>query len=105
METSMLKTLAARHRSTVTKMARKYKATIATPRGKRRRFEARVEREGRKPLVARFPGLPLARQEKAVIDDRPIALLPSRKELIARLLAGRCEPRGKPIRLQLHQVR
>ncbi len=105
METSMLKTLAARHRSTVTKMARKYKATIATPRGKRRCFEARVEREGRKPLVARFGGIPLARQKKAVIDDRPIALLASRKELIARLRAGRCELCGKRIRVQVHQVR
>jgi len=33
MLTSMLKTLAAKHRSTVTKMARKYKATIDTRTG------------------------------------------------------------------------
>ena len=56
--TSLLKTLAARHRSTVAKMARKYGATIDTPHGPRRRFEARVERAGRKPLVARFGGFP-----------------------------------------------
>ncbi|MGW2062254.1 hypothetical protein [Streptomyces sp. NBC_01544] len=31
METSKLKTLASKHRSTVMKMARKYKATIDTP--------------------------------------------------------------------------
>ncbi|MCX4515686.1 hypothetical protein OHA27_36460 [Streptomyces sp. NBC_01619] len=31
METSMLKTLAGMHRSTVTKMSRKYKSTIETP--------------------------------------------------------------------------
>lgn len=30
-ETSMLKTLAAKHKSTVTKMAARYKATIKTP--------------------------------------------------------------------------
>ena len=51
-ETSMLKTLAAKHDSSVTKMARKYKATIATPHGPRTCFEATVERAGKKPLVA-----------------------------------------------------
>ena len=34
METSMLKTLARKHTSTVTKMARKYKTTIDTPDGR-----------------------------------------------------------------------
>ena len=70
METSMLKTLAGKHRSTVTKMARKYKANIETPHGPRTCFEASVEREGRKPLVARFGGIPLQRQKNAVLTDR-----------------------------------
>ena len=59
----MLKTLAAKHRSTVTKMARKYKAVTITPHGPRTCFEARTERPGRKPLVARFGGIPLKRQK------------------------------------------
>src|SRR6266704_79207 len=42
MLTSMLKTLAAKHRSTVTTMARKYQATIATPHGPRSCFQASV---------------------------------------------------------------
>ncbi|MEK8143779.1 hypothetical protein NKH18_36400 [Streptomyces sp. M10(2022)] len=58
MLTSLLKTLAAKHRSRVTAMANRYKTTIKTPQGPRRCFEARVEREGRKPLVARFGGIP-----------------------------------------------
>ena len=62
-ETSLLKTLAAKHRSTVTKMARKYKAVTITPHGPRTCFEARTERPGRKPLVARFGGIPLKRQQ------------------------------------------
>ena len=73
MKTSMLKTLAHRHRSTVTKMARKYQAVTATPHGPRRCFEGHVERPGRKPLAARFGGIPLRRQKKAVITDRPNA--------------------------------
>src|SRR5260221_59323 len=65
MLTSMLKTLAARHRSTVTKMARKHMATIATPHGPRRCFEARTQRDGRKPLVARFGGIPLQHKPRS----------------------------------------
>ena len=64
-ETSMLKTLAAKHQSSVTKMAARYKAKIETPYGLRTCFEARVEREGKKDLVARFGGIPLdAEQER-----------------------------------------
>ena len=51
METSLLKTLANKHRSTVSKMARKHAATITTPHGPRKCFEATIERSGRKPLV------------------------------------------------------
>jgi hypothetical protein len=51
METSMLKTLAGKHRSTVSKMATKHKARIDTPNGLRTCFEARIERDGRPPLT------------------------------------------------------
>ena len=105
-KTSMLKTLAYRHRTTVTKTASKHKAVIATPHGPRRCFEARVERDGRKPLVARFGGIPLRRQRKAVIDDRqPLLATTRRKELITRLLAGWCEMCEQQATTQVHQVR
>jgi hypothetical protein len=45
METSLLKTLAGKHRSTVTAMARKYKTTIETPAGPRRCLQVTVERD------------------------------------------------------------
>jgi group II intron reverse transcriptase/maturase len=91
METSMLKTLAGKHKSTVRKMARKYKASIDTPDGRRPCFQVTVPRdEGKKPLVARFGGIPLKRQHKAVITDRqPVMASVRRNELIHRLLAGR----------------
>ena len=104
-ETSMLKTLAAKHESSVTKMARKYKATIATPHGPRTCFQATVERAGKKPLVARFGGIPLKRQKKAVIDDRLPAPPPSRKELVTRLRAGWCELCERRGQVEVHQVR
>ncbi len=59
--------------------------------GPRACYEARKERPGRKPLVARFGGIPLKRQRKAVIDDRLPAPAIRRKELVTRLLRGECE--------------
>ncbi len=104
-KTSMLKTLAARHRSTVTKMARRYRAKIDIPHGKRTCFEVSVERAGRKPLVARFGGIPLRRQKRAVIDDRRPAPAITCKELITRLHAGRCEWCQRHADVVVHQVR
>ena len=106
METSMLKTLARKHRSSVSKMAAHYKAKIATPHGLRTCFEARVERTGKNPLVARFGGIPLKRQKRAVIDDRVSAgpVYPN-KELIRRFLAGRCELCGRADVIEVHHIR
>jgi group II intron reverse transcriptase/maturase len=104
-KTSMLKTLAAKHRSRVSHMARKYQATVDTPHGKRNCFEAVTERPGRKPLIARFGGIPLHRQKKAVIDDRPAVPAPARKELVTRLRKGRCEWCQQYAAVETHQVR
>jgi group II intron reverse transcriptase/maturase len=107
METSLLKTLAGKHRSTVTKMARKYKATTETPYGPRRCFQVTVERDGRrKPLIARFGGIPLKRQPTAVLTDlSPVMASARRNELIHRLLAGHCEICGAEEDLEVHHIR
>ena len=104
--TSMLKTLAAKHQSTVSKMAAKYQAKIQTPHGLRTCFEARIHRDGKPDLVARFGGIPLIRDKNAVIHDRipPPAPHP-RKELIHRLLNRRCELCSDPGKMLVHQVR
>src|SRR5260370_3397036 len=93
METSLLKTLAAKQRSTVSAMARKYKATVETPAGPRKCLQVVIKRDrGRKPLVTRFGGIPLRRARTAVLtDQRPVMASTRRNELILRLLAGRCE--------------
>ena len=107
MQTSMLKTLAAKHQSTVTAMAARHRTKISTPHGLRTCFEARVQRIGRNPLVARFGGIPLRRRLKAVIDDRAPGPSPyPRKELVTRLLRRRCELCGKRTHeAQVHHVR
>ncbi|TDO26060.1 group II intron reverse transcriptase/maturase [Kribbella sp. VKM Ac-2527] len=106
METSMLKTLGRKHRSSVSKMAAKFKAKISTPHGLRTCFEASVTREGKKPMVARFGGIPLKRQKTAVLTDRSNTgpIYPN-KELIRRLHAGRCELCKRTDNIQVHHVR
>jgi hypothetical protein len=107
MVTSLLKTLAGKYDSSVSKMARKYAATIQTPHGPRSCMQVSVERsDGRKPLVATFGGIPLRRQKNAVLTDRvPVPATAARKELIRRLLAGRCEICGGTDAVQVHQIR
>ena len=71
-ESSMLRTLARKHRSSVAKMAARHKAKIETSDGLRTCFEARKHREGKKDLVARFGGIILRQDRRAVIrDPRP----------------------------------
>lgn len=106
METSMLKTLAGKHRSSVSKMAAKHKAKIMTPYGPRTCFEASIARDSRQPLVARFGGIALKRQKTAVLTDRqPHRPLYPHKQLIQRLLVGRCELCKRTDNIEVHHVR
>ena len=103
--TSMLKTLAAKHKSTVTKMATRHKAKVITGDGPRTCFEARRKREGKKDLVARFGGIPLRQDRRAVIrDPAPVPVPAPRKELIHRLRKRRCELCEQSTTVAVHQV-
>jgi hypothetical protein len=104
-QTSMLKTLAAKHRSTVTKTAARYKAEADTSDGPRACYEARRKREGRKDLVARFGGVPLRQDRRAVITDpAPVPVHVPRKELVHRLRKKRCELCEHGATVAVHQV-
>ena len=104
-ETSMLKTLAAKHRSSVTKMAARHKAKIKTSDGTRTCFEARKQREGKSDLIARFGGIPLRRDRRTVIrDPGPAPAAAPRKELISRLRRRRCELCEHGTTVAVHQV-
>lgn len=106
METSLLKTLAGKHRSTVSAMARKYRAKVVTPVGPRVCLQVTTERPDRKALVARFGGIPLRRQKAALITDKStIRAAPRRRELVSRLIAGRCEICGGTDGITVHHVR
>ena len=87
-------------------MAARHKAKIATPHGPSTRFEAKVERAGSKPLVAWFGGIPLKRQKNAVLTDRRHTgpVYPNR-QLVTRLLRGRCELCTRTDNISVHHVR
>jgi hypothetical protein len=104
-KTSMLKTLAAKHRSSVSEMAARHKAKIETRDGPRTCFEARKHREGKPDLVARFGGISLRRNQRAVITDpAPVKTPYPRKELISRLRKRECELCETGTTVAVHQV-
>ena len=104
-ETSMLKTLAIKHHSTVTKIAAFHKAKIETSDGLRTCFEARKHREGKPDLVARFGGISLRHNRRAVVRDPVPAPAPyPHKELIRRLRKKGCELCENGITVTVHQV-
>jgi group II intron reverse transcriptase/maturase len=104
-ETSMLKTLAAKHQSTVTKMANRYKAKAITGDGPRICFEARRKRRGKPDSVARFGGINLRQDRRAVITDpAPPRVRVPRKELLARLHKRECELCETGTTVAVHQV-
>jgi group II intron reverse transcriptase/maturase len=106
-QTSLLKTLAGKHRSTVTKMAKKYKTSIQRAHGQRKCLQVVVERgENKKPLVAQFGGIVLKRQRDAVLVDRlPQFVMTNRSELLQRMLANTCELCGSKEKVEVHHIR
>jgi hypothetical protein len=104
-EVSMLTTLALKHQSTVSKMAARHKAKVITGDGPRTCFEARRRRRGKPDLVARFGGIILRQDRRAVITDpAPVRVRVPRKELLARLRQRECELCETGITVAVHQV-
>ena len=86
-------------------MAARHRAKIETRDGPRTCFEARKPREGKKDLVARFGGIILRQDRRAVIRDPAPAPVPyPRKELITRLRRRECELCETGTTVAVHQV-
>lgn len=106
METSLLKTLACKHRSSIKKQKAKYKTTTTSTSGKTVPcLQVVVERPGKKPLVATWGGISLAHKRKAVIEDKPYKVYGGRTELIKRLTADTCELCGSSKDIEVHHIR
>jgi hypothetical protein len=106
MQNSLLKTLARKHRTRMSAMRRKYQTTTQTPEGKRLKCLAvKVERSGRRPLIAQFGGISLTRQPRATLDDAPHVHRNPRTEILTRLLANACELCGSGQDIEVHHIR
>jgi hypothetical protein len=106
-ERSLTCTLAAKHRCRAAKMAKQYRTTIQTPHGPRKCVEATLPRGNKAPRVARFGGIALVPNKKAIVVDSvspPIRY--ERREVVRRLIAGKCELCSiKDENCVVHQVR
>ena len=107
MQQSLAKTLAAKHKTPRRKLIRRYKSTVQTEHGERACLQV-VEQQGngKRPLVARFGGIPLKRKRQAVlVDQQPQRYRSHRTELIKRLLADECEMCGSTVGIEVHHIR
>ena len=108
MEISLTKTLAAKYRVSVPKVYKKYQATFQEGKKCYKVLQVLIEREGKKPLVARWGGISLHWDIKAPIKDYRLFLGPGRSELEKRLLADTCEycgTTGNTERIEVHHIR
>ena len=106
MATSLLKTLAGKHQTSVRKEAKRLQGTAQTPEGPRTCLKLTIPREGKRPLVATFGGLSLKRVKHPVIKDQVITPYPRmRSEVIERLLHDTCEVCGSTGHIEMHHIR
>jgi hypothetical protein len=105
METSLLKTLAAKLRLSVNQAAARFHATLQTENGPRKGLRVVVTRECRKPLVAKWGGISLRRRVDAVLDDHPPRNWNVGTELLQRFLADSCELCRSRDGVQVHHIR
>lgn len=107
MEISLCRTLAAKHRLTLSQVFRRYRGEVMTKYGPLKTIKATKPRPGKKPLVAEFGGLPLRRQECLTMPSDPSVhtVWNRRSELVQRLETEECELCGSRDRIQVHHIR
>jgi group II intron reverse transcriptase/maturase len=105
MQVSLLKTLATKHRKTVKQVAKKYGASVEVQGKKYSVLQVTVPREGKKPLVATWGGIPLEWNANATLDEQTPKLYTGRTELEKRLLADVCELCGSTEDVEVHHIR
>jgi group II intron reverse transcriptase/maturase len=107
LQTSLLKTLAAKYRSKLSSMYKKYK--VVTPMGMT--LQATMDRPGKEPLTSIFGGFPFVRIPEGqggsdfLFDAAWNAPASKRTEVVLRLLVGKCELCESAGPLQVHHIR
>lgn len=108
MERSLTKTLGHKNKISVNKVWDRYRATWQTSAGPRRGLQVKVEGGGgKRPLVARWGGVSLARRTTPAVlkDELPAVWRKCPAELINRLRTGRCELCRAHADVETHHVR
>lgn len=106
LETSLVKTLAGKHRCSCASLWKKHKVKVMTDNGPINAFRVSVPREGKPDLVTHFGGLSLRRQNFAPLEDRMVRVFAGSTDLIDRLTAEKCQLCGaEGIPLENHHIR
>jgi hypothetical protein len=105
MKQSLTKLLASKLKMTVTQVCEKYQATFTVDKKAYKGLQVVVTREGKKPLIAKWGGIPLKRKLNAVLNDQPPVIWAGRSELEKRLLADTCELCGSQEQITVHHIR
>jgi group II intron reverse transcriptase/maturase len=102
---SLTKTLATKLKISGQKVRERYSATWTVNGKPYKGFQVIVPREGKKPLIAKWGGIPLKRKIQAILNDQPPVIWAGRSELEKRLLADHCELCGSQDRVEVHHIR
>jgi group II intron reverse transcriptase/maturase len=102
---SLTKTLAKKLKRTVSQIRKKYAAMVIVSKKPYKVLQVTVPREGKKPLVATWGGIPLQRKPHAILNDEPPVYWAGRSELEKRLLADTCELCGSREKVEVHHIR
>jgi group II intron reverse transcriptase/maturase len=105
MHTSLLKTLASKFRTPVSKIVKKYEAEVVVNEKKYKVLQIMIPRKDKKPLVATWGGVPLVWDIRATLEEQPRQIWTGRSELVQRLLADFCELCGSSEDVEVHHIR
>ncbi len=107
METSLVRTLAKKFKTSRRRIYGRFRAQLQTEAGTYKVLEVREERgTPKKSLVTHFGGIPLRWNKWVAISDthaKPI--WSGRSEVVERLLAQECELCGATDKIEVHHIR
>jgi group II intron reverse transcriptase/maturase len=107
-QASLLKTLASKYKTSVSKVSKRYRTTIEINGTCYKVLEAVVKREGKADLKATFGAVSLTRNPNPakIADEYPLlSKYAKTSQLIDRLKAEQCEMCGKTGMIEVHHVR
>jgi hypothetical protein len=105
MEQSLVKTVAAKLKLSVPKVYERFHATLVTNGKSYRGLQTIIQREGKKPLIAEWGGIPLQRRMDTMLNESPYLYWNGRTEIVQRLLADTCELCGSHTAIEVHHIR